>query len=167
MTGFKLFGRGSELKHAWQRTCPSLLKSKRVIDLSEDTADSDPNEPFDEGNLETPIHDAFGSGTQVWFVLQSGISHKLTPWSLLPTSVCPWRTWLGQNLQSLILWSWNPITRNKFQRLLPLDRMNFGLPQIFIVTYCCWKGLLILSLRYANASDLWTFVLLIIPFSLQ
>ena len=35
--------------------------------------------------------------------------------------------------------------------------MNFGLPQICIVIYCCWKRLLIQSLRYADVSDLLKF----------
>ena len=67
--------------------------------------------------------------------------------TLLPSPVCPERTWPSWNQKWHILWIWNPITRTALWRLLPLDRMNFGLPQICIVTYCCWKTLLIQPLR--------------------
>ena len=106
-------------------------------------------------------------GYQVGYdMFLNGFFYKLILWSLLPSPVCPERTWPSWNQKWHILWIWNPITRTALWRLLPLDRMNFGLPQICIVTYCCWKTLLIQPLRYAN-SRIYKLFRLLIPFSLQ
>ena len=79
-------------------------------------------------------------GYQVGYdMFLNGFFYKLILWSLLPSPVCPERTWPSQNQKQHILWIWNPITRTALWRLLPVMIRTCKTNFIYFYMYWYWS----------------------------